>query len=425
MFKKVLILLIVLDASTSVVCFSQATALDKKLSINIQNQPLSEILRQIEKVGGVSFSYNSTIIKTDKTNSINALNQTLKQILTGLFGLNFTFTAINNQILITVKTNQPQKITGSLPKLRHFHLEKEAISPPDTNYVVVYDTLYTTITDTMKVMDTILVKRIIKTPKSIKSKYNISYSYLPTIFSLTNYSFTNNNQNLKDFIKQSESNYQGYSAGISLDYGYKSYNFKIGLMYTNLTKNISYNFRKEYTNTSDNNTDTVGLWTYKTVLTYYKFKGGDTVLVPIIDSAFVTKTFKHTKQYVELQSFKYTNNYHLLQIPLSIGYPIGINKRNWITPNVQVKVYYMYGYSGYYFDGSIEPITKTDISKILVSLGFSVQYGYRIHNYATIFVEPTYTSFVNNIYSHRLTVNERLSQCGIAFGIRTLLYEKK
>jgi len=52
MFKKVLILLIVLDASTSVVCFSQATALDKKLSINIQNQPLSEILRQKEgKIG--------------------------------------------------------------------------------------------------------------------------------------------------------------------------------------------------------------------------------------------------------------------------------------------------------------------------------------------------------------------------------------
>ncbi len=93
--------------------FGKAAAqspLQKSITIEVNRQQLSEVLELISKKGGVSFSYNSAIIKKDSLVSFSVRNKTVKEVLQGLFSQGYEFYEDGNYIIIR-KVRSQQSVT--------------------------------------------------------------------------------------------------------------------------------------------------------------------------------------------------------------------------------------------------------------------------------------------------------------------------
>lgn len=91
----------------SFVCSGQqqdGSLLERRVSLNMQKQPVSSILNQLSWLAGVYFSYNSEIIDSEKKKSIEASEKSLFSVLNELFNSKeYVFYEIDNQIIITKK----------------------------------------------------------------------------------------------------------------------------------------------------------------------------------------------------------------------------------------------------------------------------------------------------------------------------------
>jgi hypothetical protein len=74
--------------------------LDKKISIEVSNQRLSDVLKMISNKGDFYFSYNTSIIKRDSLVSLSATNKSVSQILDQLFNNRYAWKQYNNHIII-------------------------------------------------------------------------------------------------------------------------------------------------------------------------------------------------------------------------------------------------------------------------------------------------------------------------------------
>ena len=430
MVKKVLLLIFVLYSLPSVVCFSQSSILDKKISLSIQNKSIAAILETMEKKGGFTFSYNNSILDENKRGNISVSNTAIKAILLHIFGNDYQFTLFNNQILISLK----QGI--SLPK-QAFVSQKKASNKQilDTIHVTVTDTIRKTIIDTqfVKVIDTVIFNDTIFVTQTKAEKLPKTVFFLSTVFSHTLltqsiYDFKRKYIDIKRFIDNAESKYTGYDAGFQVDFNHKNIRYRTGIGISKLTKNISYSFEKEYIDDGSVFIDSTKLWQYHTILYYFKFKDGDTIKVPVIDSSQVYKSFEHTKRHIENKKTFGTNTISLMQIPLSIGYSFSINKKTVITPFFSTKLYVVTMQQGFTYNnetGSVDSLSKHNSSQFFVSAALSFQYEYRLNKATTIFIEPTINQFINPMFHDNRKVNERLFQCSAAFGLRTHLFSKK
>lgn len=135
--------------------------LQKRLSVNISKQPLSELLRTIEAEAGVRFMYNPQLLANKPAVSIRLTNATLKRILQVAINDDETvFYELNKYIIIARKVEVPRGVT----------YEQAAVSPADeparqlyTDTIHIHDTAYhtveKTITDTIRIYDTVRVQR--------------------------------------------------------------------------------------------------------------------------------------------------------------------------------------------------------------------------------------------------------------------------
>jgi len=431
MLKKVLFLVFVLNALTSVVCFSQSNILSKQITLSVQNRSITSVLEQVEKKAGFTFSYNTSIIDGKKIISIDVVNQSVQDILVQILGSKYSFNAYNNQILISLKPANAALIKqNSNPKKKPS--VKQII---DTIHVYVNDTIKQTLIDTLvvKKIDTVTVSdTIIVTQTKVEElprfTFNLSTVYSAIVSSKTMYVFQSQYSDTKNFIKNAESAYRGNDAGLQLDFEYKKIRYRIGIFSSSLTKKIAYSFDKEYSDNGNVYKDSSLTWQYHTVLTYFKFKDGDTVKIPIIDSSQTYKSFEHTKRYIVHTASIGTNTIKLIQIPLSIGYPITLNRNNTFTPYLSTRFYFVSIENGYTFNtttNNVEPLTKQIVSQFYFSTALSFQYEHLINKETHIFIEPTINQFINPMYRDKRIINERLFQCNIAFGLRTILFNAK
>lgn len=74
--------------------------LDKKISLQVSERPLSEVLQMISKKGGFIFSYSSDVVTPDRAVSITAQNKTVKQLLDQLFAGACVYKEKNNYIIL-------------------------------------------------------------------------------------------------------------------------------------------------------------------------------------------------------------------------------------------------------------------------------------------------------------------------------------
>ena len=93
------LLFVLLFCSLSSAGYAQ-TLMQKKVSIELKNNPLSEALTAISRQGGFYFSYNSNIISKDSLITISAKNKTVKQILDQLLGEHCQYRETDKYIII-------------------------------------------------------------------------------------------------------------------------------------------------------------------------------------------------------------------------------------------------------------------------------------------------------------------------------------
>jgi len=430
MLKKVLFSIFVLNTLTSVVCFSQSKILDKKISLSIQNKSIISILETIEKKAGFTFSYNNSIFDGENQTSINVTDKTIKDILFQLLGSQYQYRIYNNQILISLKpNNSSQKKTSTVQKpIGNRQLfDTIHITVNDTIRKTIVDTQYVKVIDTVIFNDTILISQI-KIDETPKASFFLSAVFSPTVGSVTMYDIHNNAKNIKGLIDNSESNYGGYDAGLQFDYCKNKIRYRTGIFTSTLTKKISYSFDKEFIDDGAVYKDSTQMWQYHTILYYYKFKDGDTVRIPIIDSSQVYKSFEHTKRHIEHKKTFGTNTIKMIQIPFSVGYCFSINAKSTISPYFTTRFYMVTMQNGYSYNsitGNVDSLSNHSISRFFISTALSLQYEYKVNKLTTIFIEPTLNQFINTIFNDKRKVNERLLQCTLAFGLRTLLFNQK
>lgn len=74
--------------------------LDRKVSLNLENAKIEEVLIEIEKTAGVSFTYRPRVLKDFKKVSVNTTAVPLKDVLTTLFEDNIGIEVVGKQIIL-------------------------------------------------------------------------------------------------------------------------------------------------------------------------------------------------------------------------------------------------------------------------------------------------------------------------------------
>src|SRR5689334_3770530 len=77
--------------------------LDRRITIEANNQRLSDVLKLISSKGNFYFSYNSSIIARDSLISFSAYNRPVKQILDQLCGSHYKWQQSSSNYIILRK----------------------------------------------------------------------------------------------------------------------------------------------------------------------------------------------------------------------------------------------------------------------------------------------------------------------------------
>lgn len=86
------------------------TLLEKRLTINLQNENLKAGLDKITKETGVKFTYNEQVAQSEVTITVKAVNKTLKEVLTAAFeNKPYTFVLLDKEVFIRLNPAKPKK----------------------------------------------------------------------------------------------------------------------------------------------------------------------------------------------------------------------------------------------------------------------------------------------------------------------------
>lgn len=88
--------------------------LQKRISVEAHDQPLKEVLNQLESRGGLYFSYNSDLLDEHKRINVNIKNQSVETILNEILGPGYRYQVSENHIIIKLASGQGIVFTGQL-----------------------------------------------------------------------------------------------------------------------------------------------------------------------------------------------------------------------------------------------------------------------------------------------------------------------
>ncbi|HEX7584507.1 MAG TPA: carboxypeptidase-like regulatory domain-containing protein [Prolixibacteraceae bacterium] len=85
------------------------SVLDKKITLEIQQETITGILEKISAQANVFFSYDASLIEADKKTDLSVTDQTIRVTLDSLFHSKFSYKVLDEQIIITKPETEIQK----------------------------------------------------------------------------------------------------------------------------------------------------------------------------------------------------------------------------------------------------------------------------------------------------------------------------
>lgn len=117
--------------------------LDRRISVDADNQRLSDVLKLISSKGNFYFSYNSSIIGRDSIVSFSAYNRTIKQILDQLCGNQYKWQQSNNYIILRkAPVTAPALVTSPTPSAEKLYTVSGTVLNGETGEKVGNVTIY-------------------------------------------------------------------------------------------------------------------------------------------------------------------------------------------------------------------------------------------------------------------------------------------
>jgi len=104
-YKATYIIIVTLFLALPGLCVGQGF-LEKKISLNAKNKPVSQVLKSIEAQGGFYFSYNSDIIGRDSLVTVALADKTVKEALDMLFGNAYEYNETGKYMIIQRASGQ-------------------------------------------------------------------------------------------------------------------------------------------------------------------------------------------------------------------------------------------------------------------------------------------------------------------------------
>ncbi|HEX7583792.1 MAG TPA: hypothetical protein VF373_03820, partial [Prolixibacteraceae bacterium] len=77
------------------------SVLDKKITLQIQQETIARILEKISSQAQVFFSYDASLIEADRKTDLSITDQTIRETLDTLFNSKFGYKVLGEQIIIT------------------------------------------------------------------------------------------------------------------------------------------------------------------------------------------------------------------------------------------------------------------------------------------------------------------------------------
>jgi hypothetical protein len=118
--------------------YGQNRLLDKKITIQVAGEKIEKVLNRIEKLSGVSFSYNSDIIPGDSLVSFSCVNKSIEKTLPIFLGKDFSFKSTGKYIIILQKNNR-QEINPTKSKFKVSGIVLDARTNIPLPLVTIYD----------------------------------------------------------------------------------------------------------------------------------------------------------------------------------------------------------------------------------------------------------------------------------------------
>jgi hypothetical protein len=134
--KHLLLIAILLFSPGSV--FAQGSLLEKKISITLDLVPLEKALREIEKISGARFSYNSDILPADVRVSLAAKDKSLGKVLSVLLGKDYYFKSSGRYIILLKKIGK-EKVSPQAQTMTVSGIVTDGRTALPLPFVTVYD----------------------------------------------------------------------------------------------------------------------------------------------------------------------------------------------------------------------------------------------------------------------------------------------
>src|SRR3972149_4972927 len=301
--------------------YANASLLEKKVSITVENKSVIEVLHEIEGMTGIVFSFKSDIFDRDKLVSIEAKDKTVLEVLDILFAEEpILYKEIGSQVVLYIEKTDEIIQDNNIQK------------PKDTREViikVINDTVFRYINTTnVKVYDTVrYVFFDTIRPKTEKPGPNISFEFGISPF----YNFPKmvsvsaDNEYYSEIVKDAETPKFSYNIYAKFNKTIKRVKLSTGLVYSFERENAEYDVNEVYTRTV---TETILKWKPQLDTAYriaYNTGGGsgrpDSIIwtyiyIPLLYDSIATYERTDT---VQLSSGK-TNQYHYLSFPVTLGW---------------------------------------------------------------------------------------------------------
>src|SRR5262245_12256066 len=89
--------------------------LDKRISLDVTNTRLADVLKLISSKANFYFSYNSNIIMRDSLVTLSASNKTIRQLLEQLLSTRYEYREVNNYLILRRLPATATTITRQAP----------------------------------------------------------------------------------------------------------------------------------------------------------------------------------------------------------------------------------------------------------------------------------------------------------------------
>lgn len=428
--------------------------LDKKISIEMKNKPINEILAFIEEKAQVNFSYNSGLIQFKELKSVQYSNTSLDKILTDIFSdLNIDYKEIEDQIIL-IKKKPEHKTTSKASVSKPKNIQQENIRYKtryvyDTIRKLVIDTIVTynfdtifyhdtlTILDTLRIIDSVSFYSKPNETNIHKDGLSFELYFAPSVYSTTNIETSSDNNIFMDIEKEWQTVFS-FNTGLGLSYNISKFGLSTGITYTNHTEELKF-FQELITNNyidfeikPYNNftitprtitiTDTAGYYTYmpgdddsswysatypKEIVTY------DTTTIILHDSIQVEKTDTIQEAY----NYDLKREISYISVPLIISYRIDLAPKLSAYFKTGVAFSFLLNYQEHLSNKNFYT-TKSELSPIIYSAIAGIELCYRLDETLSILLGASYIHNLNSMYKDSFDITKKLQSLNIKFGIR-------